>query len=599
MKGKRSARKVLLGNEAMAWGIIEGGATVVTSYPGTPASEIMETVNGPKEEYGLNIHTEWSVNEKAAFEVALTNSYLGKRSAVMMKQVGLNVALDSLMRSAYTGVKGGFVLIAADDPGPYSSQTEQDSRYLATFAKIPVFDPSCPQEAKEMVKKAFELSEEYEIPVMVRPTTWVCHARQGVNLGRIQERNKAPTFEKDPKRWAATPRFTYLLHKELNRKVREIATENHPQPVSIPEGADLAVIASGVPYAYAHDVIKAMGQDERIALYKVDLPYPLGSKIDEVIRLYPQTLILEEPYSVIELQIRCREKVRGRLDFTIPSEGELTPDIVAKAIGTILGQEVRIREELPEGGKKPSLCPGCPHRAAFWALRKALPDGIYTSDIGCYTLGLNLQAVDTCLCMGASINQAAGLYHSFKQAGAEAPPIAATIGDSTFFHAGVPALMNSVHQGACFVLLILDNGIVAMTGGQPTPAWDGAGKRMEIEKLAKGCGVDFIHVVDPYDIPLLIHMLKEADQYARGEEKGVAVIITRHPCLIYGSTGERRRKGEIVITEECDLCGLCTGKFECPALQKDPEGKPIIAKVLCANCDICLYVCPKGAIERS
>ena len=486
MKRRRLTGKVLLGNEAMARGIVEGGATVVASYPGTPSSEIMGAVNGIKSEHALTIHTEWSINEKVAFEVALTNSYLGRRSAVMMKQVGLNVALDPLMSSAYTGVKGGFVLIAADDPGPYSSQTEQDSRSLASFAKIPVFDPSSPQEAKEMVRRAFDLSEKYEIPVMVRPTTWVCHARQGVKLGKIGGENGVPTFIKDPQRWAATPRFRYLLHKELNRKVGQIANKNNPKPVFIPRGAKLAVIASGVPYAYAYDVIKAMDQKGRIALYKVDLPYPLGSKIDELVGIYPLTLILEEPYPVIEVQIRCREKVRGRLDFSIPAEGELTPDIVAKAIATILGDEVREIEELPSGGKRPSLCPGCPHRAAFWALRKTLPQGIYPSDIGCYTLGLNLKAVDTCLCMGASISQAAGLYQSFKQSGQEIPPIVPTIGDSTFFHAGIPALINAVHQGACFVLLILDNGIVAMTGGQPTPAWEGPGEEDEDRGSGKG-----------------------------------------------------------------------------------------------------------------
>jgi len=598
MKSRALGGKVLLGNEAMAWGIIEGGATVVASYPGTPASEIMETVRKIKDESGLKIHAEWSINEKVAFEVALANSYLGMRSAVMMKQVGLNVALDPLMSSAYTGVKGGFVLIAADDPGPYSSQTEQDSRYLATFAKIPVFDPSSPREAKEMVKRAFDLSEQYEIPVMVRPTTWVCHARQGVELDRRNGGNGVPSFKKDPQRWAATPRFRYLLHKELNRKVREIASENNPQPIATPEGAELAVIASGVPYAYAHDVVKAMGWEERIALYKVDIPFPLGTEIDELIQLYPQILILEEPHSVIECQIQCRKKVRGRLDSTVPSEGELTPDIVARAIGAFLGQMVKDIPEPPAAGKKPSLCPGCPHRAAFWAIRKAFPNGIYTSDIGCYTLGLNLKAVDTCLCMGASISQAAGLYHSFKQAGGKIPPIVATIGDSTFFHAGIPALMNSVHQGACFVLLILDNGIVAMTGGQPTPAWPGPGKKMEIEKLAQGCGVEFIRVVDPYDVPLLIDLLKQADRYVRKEEKGVAVIITRHPCLIYGVRDERRKEGEIVITKECDLCGLCTERFECPALQEGPEGRPVISQVLCANCGVCLYVCPHGAIAR-
>ncbi len=598
MKRRRSTGKVLLGNEAMARGIVEGGATVVASYPGTPSSEIMGAVNGIKSEHALTIHTEWSINEKVAFEVALTNSYLGRRSAVMMKQVGLNVALDPLMSSAYTGVKGGFVLIAADDPGPYSSQTEQDSRSLASFAKIPVFDPSSPQEAMEMVKRAFGLSEKYEIPVMVRPTTWVCHARQGVKLGKIARESAVPTFIKDPHRWAATPRFRYLLHKDLNKKIREIALRNNPTPISTPQGAELAVIASGVPYAYACDVIKAMDQEGRIALYKVDLPYPLGSKIDELVGIYPLTLILEEPYPVIEFQIRCREKVRGRLDLTIPSEGELTPDIVAKAVATILGDEVRETEELPSGGKRPSLCPGCPHRAAFWALKKALPQGIYPSDIGCYTLGLNLKAVDTCLCMGASISQAAGLYQSFKQSGREIPPIVPTIGDSTFFHAGIPALINAVHQGACFVLLILDNGIVAMTGGQPTPALEGPGKGMKIEEVAKGCGVDFIRVVDPYDVPLLIQLLGEADQYARGEENGVAMIIARHPCLIYGERDGKREEGKIIIGEECDSCGLCTKRFECPALEKGPEGKPIIANALCTTCGVCLYVCPQGMIER-
>lgn len=599
MKQRGLSGKVLMGNEAMAWGIIEGGATVAASYPGTPASEIMETVFRLKREHNLNIYAEWSVNEKVAFEVALTNSYLGRRAAVMMKQMGLNVALDSLMSSAYTGVKGGFVLIAADDPGPYSSQTEQDSRYLATFAKIPVFDPSSPQEAKEMVKRAFELSEEYEIPVMVRPTSWVCHSRQGVGLNKIRERDEIPSFKKEPQRWAATPRFRYRLHRELNKKIREISSRNHPDPVSNPGEAELVVVASGVPYAYAYDVIKATGLEERVALYKVDLPYPLGPELDELVQIHPQTLILEETYPVIELQIGCREKARGRIDLTIPSEGELTPDIVAHLFATLLGEGVSEIRTPPEEGRKPSLCPGCPHRAAFWALRKALPQGIYPSDIGCYTLGLNLRAVDTCLCMGASVNQAAGLYHSFKQGGKSIPPIVATIGDSTFFHAGIPGLINAVHQGACFVLLILDNGTVAMTGGQPTPAEDGPGKRIEIEEVVKGCGVDFIRTVDPYDIPLLIQLLKEADCYARGEEKGVAVIIARHPCVIYGARDEDRREGEIVVGEECDLCGLCTETFECPALCKSPQGGPTIIKTLCTNCGFCVFVCPQEAIKRA
>jgi indolepyruvate ferredoxin oxidoreductase alpha subunit len=598
MKAMRSGATVLMGNEAMAWGVIEGGATMATSYPGTPASEILETVIRIKDEYQLDIHTEWSVNEKVAFETALTNSYLGRRSAVMMKQMGLNVALDPLMSAAYTGVRGGFVLIAADDPGPYSSQTEQDSRYLATFAKIPVFDPSSPQEAKEMVKRAFELSEEYEMPVMVRPTSWVCHARQGVMINEDVTRNETPSFHKDPQRWAATPRFRYLLHKELNQKIKEIASRNHPTPPASPQGAELAVIASGVPFAYAADVIKAMGLEERVALYKIDLPYPLGGEIDELVRTHAQTVILEEPSPVIELQLACREKARGRMDHTIPSEGEMTPDILAQLFATLLGEKGAVAQVPPEAGRRPSLCPGCPHRAAFWALKKALPQGIYPGDIGCYTLGLNLKAVDTCLCMGASISQAAGMYHSFKQGGSDIPPIVATIGDSTFYHAGVTALINAVHQGACFGLLILDNGTVAMTGGQPTPAGKGPGRGISIEELVKGCGVDFMRIVDPYDVPLLIQLLQEADHYAREEEQGVAVIIARHPCLIYDKEGERI-EGEIMIGEECDLCNVCTERFECPALQKGPDGRPLIVQNLCTNCGVCLHVCPHGAIKRA
>ncbi|RLA98990.1 MAG: indolepyruvate oxidoreductase [Deltaproteobacteria bacterium] len=588
-------KRVLLGNEAMAWGILEGGATVVTSYPGTPASEILQTVHLLKEEHRLRIHVEWSVNEKVAFEVALTNSYLGRRSAVAMKQVGLNVALDPLMSAAYTGVKGGFVIISADDPGPYSSQTEQDSRYLASFAKVPVFDPSCPEEAKEMVKRAFELSERYELPVMVRPTSWICHARQGVSLGKIEPVDRSPSFEKAPERWAATPRFRYLLHRELNEKIRDIASRNAPKPIFLSERAELAVIASGVPYAHAHDVIEAMGLEGRVALYKVDLPYPLDHHVEEIVRRYPQTLILEETYPLMELQVGYREGLRGKLDLTVPSEGELTPDEVARILLGLLGGEVPRKEALPGGGRRPSLCPGCPHRATFWAIRKAAPQGIYPSDIGCYTLGVNLKAVDTCLCMGASISQAAGLYHSFRSAGKTPPSIVATIGDSTFFHSGVPALINAVHQGASFVLVILDNGTVAMTGGQPTPATDGPGKRVEIEDLVSACGVDFMRVVDPYRVPELIQTIKEADRFAR-EGRGVAVVIARAPCLIYGK--REREQGEVIIADDCTHCGLCTEKFECPALVKGPEGRPRIDRALCTNCGLCLFVCPQGAIRR-
>ncbi|RLA77377.1 MAG: indolepyruvate oxidoreductase, partial [Deltaproteobacteria bacterium] len=268
-------KKVLMGNEAIAWALLAQGATVLTSYPGTPASEILASARKFKAEKGLEVWAEWAVNEKVAFEIALTNSWIGGRSAVMMKQVGLNVALDPLMSAAYAGVKGGFVVVSADDPGPYSSQTEQDSRFLAMFAKIPVLDPATPQEAAEMVRRAFELSERHQIPVMLRPTSWICHGRQGFELEEIVQRRQPISLQKDPAHWAAPPRQRFRLHRELNRKVKEVARANTVKLLLGDEGADLAVIASGVPFAHLHDVIKGMGIEDRVAVYKVDMPFPL------------------------------------------------------------------------------------------------------------------------------------------------------------------------------------------------------------------------------------------------------------------------------------------------------------------------------------
>jgi indolepyruvate ferredoxin oxidoreductase alpha subunit len=587
--------KVLLGNEAIAWGLVEGGAAFLTAYPGTPSSEILAAVQKIKEGRGSNIHAEWAINEKVAFELALTHSWLGGRSAVIMKQVGLNVALDPFMSAAYTGAKGGFLIISADDPGPYSSQTEQDSRFLAFFAKIPVFDPANPREAMEMVKKAFELSERFQLPVMVRPTSWVCHARQGVELEDIVPSERQIRFQRDPA-WIAPPRVRFKLHGELNRKIKEIASCNDATPVNVPTKAKLAILSSGVPFAQAYDAIRSLRLEDDIALYKIDMPFPLGSKIQEIVNRYPITLTLEETYPVIELQLISREKVRGRLDDTIPSEGELTSEALVQIIFRILGKDgPRTLPSLSEGSP-PRLCPGCPHRAAFWAIKQALPDGIYPSDIGCYTLGINLGAVDSFLCMGTSVAQAEGLYLSFKKAGMEIPPICATIGDSTFFHAGIPPLIDAVHQRACFVLMILDNTVTAMTGGQATPASPSSGRELRIEEITMGCGVEFVRIVDPYDVPGTIVALKEADRFSRLEGKGVAIIISRHPCPLYlGRPFPTRRIAH--ITGRCTSCMRCLEKFECPALEKGKDEKPVISPVLCRGCQTCTYVCPKGAIE--
>jgi indolepyruvate ferredoxin oxidoreductase alpha subunit len=523
-----------------------------------------------------------------------------------MKQVGLNVACDPLMSSAYTGVKGGFLVISADDPGPHSSQTEQDSRMMAMMAKIPVLDPSTPQEAQEMIQAAYQISEEFEVPVMIRPTTRVCHSRQGVLLREIPRPTSPTGFSKDPQRWAATPRYRYTLHLKLNQKIEAIAEKYGPDSFSRILGeatAGRCIISSGVALAHTYDLLKELNLEREIALYQVKMPYPLKATVilDEIAS-FKDVLVIEETDPVIEMQLAMRGRIKGRLDGSIPPQGELIPDTLVESIqafARIPGE----KKPLPSGKpRRPTLCPGCPHRPAFYALRQALPGGIYPSDIGCYTLGLNLGAVDTVLCMGAAISQAAGFYHAFRMKG-EVPPIAATIGDSTFYHAGVPALINAVHNGARFTLLILDNSTTAMTGDQPTPGMerlaDGRqGKAVAIDDLVRAAGVKHLAVIDPYRLQEMIRAIKEADQSARSEDGGVSVIIARHPCLMSPGVKELQRSHCMEVTEDCVACEICFQEFECPAIAPDPQsGVARIDQNLCSGCGVCVQVCPQEAIR--
>ena len=561
-KKKKIGQVIMMGNEAMARGLLESGVQCATSYPGTPASEILEAVLRFKKQERLTLFAEWAINEKIAFETALAQSYLGRRAAVSMKQVGLNVAADPLMSSAYIGVKGGFVIIAADDPGPKSSQTEQDSRFQAFFAKIPVFDPSSPLEAKEMVSRAFELSEKYALPVLIRPTTRVCHARQPVPLYPLPEPDKKAFFERNPGRWAATPNFRYLLHRELNQKLQAMAKEN-PAPknwVKKNGPSPLAIVASGVPYALAHDILLDAKMSGQVPLFKVDQPFPLPvEELKKFLKGYKTVLVLEETYPLIEMQLADGLKLLGRRDGSVPAEGELTPDHIHHLLARLLKWKIQGEPVSEPKGRRPSLCPGCPHRSAFWAIKKTFPKGIFPSDIGCYTLGMNMGVVDTCLCMGASISIATGLFQGFQASDQAIPPIVATIGDSTFFHAGIPALVQAVHQKARFILVILDNSTVAMTGGQPTPFLstlsDGSpAQPVELKKMIAACGVSFLEETDPYDFPKTTQLLKKAGNYIQRENGGVAVIIARHPCLVYGKhlLSEVPPLKVVLSQEECD-----------------------------------------------
>ena len=613
-------QEILLGNGVIALGLVESGCQVVSSYPGTPSSEILpEVVRFVKSE-GLDTYVEWSTNEKVALDTAFAASITGKRAACCMKQVGLNVAADSLMSAAYIGTVGGLVIISCDDPGPHSSQTEQDTRLMARLAKVPVLDPSNPQEAREMVGLALDISEEFRIPVILRPAIRICHARQNISFSSIKKNTQKASFEKDPQRWAATPRFRFILHGELNKKLKEIGkrfeelSDFNFHNLGLGNTYPLGIIAGGVPYSAIRDILSEEGRTD-IPVLKIGTPYPFPEGLAmEFMSACDRVLVIEETDTVIEYFLRDRDKVLGRLSGHVPTEGELVPQVVYELVNKTLGElklqqfsedEDHEAKELVESLKlpvrKPTLCPGCPHRAAFFAIRKTRPKAIFTSDIGCYTLGLNMGAVDTCLDMGAAITMASGFYHSFAQDKVQ-QPIVATIGDSTFFHSGTVGLLNAVYNGARFILVILDNQTTAMTGMQPTPALgiraDGSkGKSISLERAIGGCGVDFIETVDPYYIKKMTSVLKKAARHVKEPEGGIAVIIAHHPCVIAYPDEAIPQKRKVTVTDDCVECNFCLDRFECPALYHDEElGRTNINRQICSECGVCLQVCPKGAI---
>jgi indolepyruvate ferredoxin oxidoreductase alpha subunit len=615
--------EIFLGNGAVALGLVEAGCQVVTSYPGTPSSEILPEVVRLVKSEGLNTYVEWSTNEKVALDNAYAAAISGKRAACCMKQVGLNVAADSLMSAAYIGTTGALVIISCDDPGPHSSQTEQDTRLMARLAKVPVLDPSNPEEARDMAKFAMDLSEEFSIPVILRPAIRVCHARQNLSWDTLKNNEKKASFEKDPGRWAATPRFRLVLHGQLNEKLKKIGerfeglTAYNFHDLTPGKEYPLGIIAGGVPYSVVRDILDEEGRKD-IPLLKIGTPYPFPEGLAlEFMGACEKVIVIEETDTVIEYFLRDREKVLGRLSGHVPSEGELVPQVIYGLVSKVL-ESLDLKPFADDGDReafelvqglglpirKPTLCPGCPHRASFFAIRKARPKAIFTSDIGCYTLGLNLGAVDTCLDMGAGITLASGFYHSFDQDQVK-QPIVATIGDSTFYHSGTAGLLNAVYNDARFILVILDNAITAMTGMQPTPGLgiraDGRmGKAIPLEKVVAGCGVDFIEVIDPYDIKATTKLIKKANEYVNDPDGGIAVIIARHPCVIAYRDKAIPQPIKVTVTEGCEECNLCLDRFECPALYKDEElGRVAVNQALCTGCGVCLQICPKGAIVEA
>ena len=592
------SKQYVMGNGAIALGALSAGVNLVSGYPGTPSSEIIETISGYPHE---GTYVEWSVNEKAAMEVAAAAAYSGARAMVTMKQVGLNVASDPLMSLAYVGVKGGMVVVSADDPGPISSQTEQDTRRFAEFARIPVFDPSSPEEAFEMVKDAFEYSEKYRTPVILRPTTRVDHAYASVNAPDSFSARAFEGFVKDSKKWVIFPRLSYLNHAMIEKRNAEIGEDFSSYRFNTFSGSsEKAVIATGVSYAYAGEFLK---DHPEIRLIKVGTPYPLPERfliralngVSEVLCFEELSPYMEESLLKLIGKHQLHITVRGKLSGDVPHSGENDADSARRIISRFLGMELSGEETDLSGAPVPPmrpsvLCAGCPHRASFYAVKQAMKDrkAYFCGDIGCYTLGnaMPLNMVDTCLCMGAGITMAQG----FKHMDPDAVAISFT-GDSTFFASGITGVVNAVYNAADMILCILDNSTTAMTGHQPHP---GTGRnlmaspveKISIEKILSAVGVKKVITVDPLDLGASVAAVKECAAL-----KGVKAIIFKSPCVALIRPDKKMRAD----AEKCIGCMRCIREIGCPALSVSGS-KAAISTDLCAGCGLCAQLCPTKAI---
>lgn len=610
----------LSGNSAIARGAIEAGVQIATSYPGTPASEILESLASVAKIFG--IHAEWSTNEMVAFETAAGAAAAGLRSIVSMKHVGMNWVMDPLMVINMTGVDGGLVLVSADDPGGHSSQNEQDNRFYGMFAEILTLEPSSVQEAKDMTLIAFELSERLKLPVIIRSVTRLSHSGGNVLLGEIQRKRRKPKFERKPERWIARSIYTVKHHRWLHQQKEKIKrlVENFPfNTLEVRDVGSLGIIASGVSYSYAKEAVRLLNL-KNVGFLKIgSYPFPEGL-VRKMLNAVDKVLIVEEVEPFVEQQVqatKCRVKkdvqIRGKLTGDIPMEGELSTDIIAKALAKITGNEVKTRVTQVDGiiekakaitpPRPLAMCPGCPHRGGLFALRGAIrklakEETIVTGDIGCYGMGASTSPFgvsDTQLCMGASI----GLGNGFAQAGIR--HVIATIGDSTFIHAGIPALINAVYNNAKIKVLIFDNMITAMTGSQPHPAVGvlATGEKttkISIEEIVKACGVRFVEVVDPYNLKATRDAIEKAIKF-----DGVAVVILRRLCSLERDREYRKKKIKpkpyAVDVEKCTGCKVCITQFGCPAIVwREEDKKAAIDLTLCDACGVCEQVCPLNAI---
>lgn len=594
---------LLMGNEAIARGAIEAGVCVASTYPGTPSSEIADTLSRIAAKLG--IYMEYSTNEKVAMEVAGSAAIAGLKSMVSMKHVGLNVAADPFMSLAYTGVRAGMVIVTADDPECFSSQNEQDNRIYSILSGMPMIEPSNPQEAKDYTVLAFKISEKLKLPVILRTTTRISHCRMNVKLGEIKSKGyEKQTFKKSMQELVLLPANARVLHRRLLQKLKEARkiSEAFPGTKVVGEENDIGIISSGAAFNYAMEAVKATS--EKIPVLKIGMTNPLPEEtILDFLENKKLVIVVEELSPFLEnyvkkliAEFKLDVEVHGK--DVIPEYGELNPSIVYEALAKIIGKPVKINlktiENVPR--RPPVMCPGCPHRSVFYIVRKVLGDkAIYPTDIGCYTLGAlpPYMAGDLLFCMGSSIGTSSGLSKAIKE------PIVAFIGDSTFYHAGIPALINSIYNKAEFILFVLDNRTTAMTGHQPHPGTGitGLGERtseVKISNIVKGCGVKYVKTVDPYDLRTLEETFRDALNAS-----GVRVIIARRECALLSVRRKIKEGKQIkpyrVDKEKCRGCMLCVKQFACPAITVK-DGKAHINERLCVGCGVCAQVCPFNAI---
>lgn len=577
-------KKLMLGNAAVARGAYEAGAGVVSSYPGTPSTEITENIV----KYD-NIYVEWAPNEKVACEVAVGASIAGARSMTCMKHVGLNVMADPVFTASYTGVNGGMVICVADDQGMHSSQNEQDSRHYAKAAKLLMLEPSDSGECKQFTKRAFELSEEFDTPVFIRLSTRVSHSQSLVEEEEPTAYELKP-YEKNPSKYVMLPANAIKRHVFVEDRINALRsmleTSDEFNPIE-DNGSDIGIIAGGIAYIYAKEAL-----ENKVDFLKIGAVYPLpDARLKEFAKKHKKVFVIEELDPVIEDHCKAIGiNVVGKDVFTLL--GEYTPAMIKKAVlGCDAAEFNAVEENIPV--RPPVMCAGCPHRATYYVLKKL---GLVVSgDIGCYTLGAAppLQSIDTTICMGASISAAHGMA---KARGAEFnKKLVSVIGDSTFMHSGITGLVDIVYNKGNNTVIILDNSITGMTGHQDNPTTGYTirkepTKQVNLVALCKSIGVENIVVADPFDVKNFEKVVKE-----EVEREAPSVIIAQRPCALLPNM-RKAYSGCCEITDKCKKCKMCM-KLGCPAISLDGDVVRIDA-TQCNGCGLCINVCPFGAIEK-